>query len=91
MISGQERLACMDDAARLREPSAYDYQSHCQRFICTEQLPASRPLSALSPGSCSVTAEQLAHEFSLGIAIVEEQLQQLREQGLVMNLQQTSG
>ncbi|STF31491.1 ATP-dependent helicase [Escherichia coli] len=35
-----------------------------------------------------VTAEQLAHEFSLGIAIVEEQLQQLREQGLVMNLQQ---
>ncbi|MGC6744601.1 hypothetical protein ACP0HM_06845 [Escherichia coli] len=26
--------------------------------------------------------------FSLGIAIVEEQLQQLREQGLVMNLQQ---
>lgn len=34
-----------------------------------------------------VTAEQLAHEFSLGIAIVEEQLQ-LREQGLVMNLQQ---
>ena len=38
MISGQERLACMDDAARLRDASAYDYQSHCQRFIYIESV-----------------------------------------------------
>ena len=70
-------------------PSAYGYQSHCQRFICTESVTrfATSFLRYLRAHAL-VTSEQLAHEFSLGIAIVEEQLQQLREQGLVMNLQQ---
>lgn len=70
-------------------PSAYDYQSHCQRFICTESVTRfATSFCAISENHALVTSEQLAHEFSLGIAIVEEQLQQLREQGLVMNLQQ---
>ena len=57
-------------------PSAYDYQSHCQRFI---YIVVSYPLRDLFlrylRAHALVTAEQLAHEFSLGIAIVEEQLQ----------------
>lgn len=89
MISGQERLACMDDAARLRDALG---------VRLPESLPeidlhrVSYPLRDLFlrylRAHALVTSEQLAHEFSLGIAIVEEQLQQLREQGLVMNLQQ---
>ncbi len=70
-------------------PSAYDYQSHCQRFIYIESVTRfATSFCAISGTHALVTAEQLAHEFGLGIAIVEEQLQQLREQGLVMNLQQ---
>ncbi|STE19182.1 ATP-dependent helicase [Escherichia coli] len=69
-------------------PSAYDYQSHCQRFIYIESVTRFATSFCAIRAHALVTAEQLAHEFSLGIAIVEEQLQQLREQGLVMNLQQ---
>ncbi len=63
-------------------PSAYDYQSHCQRFCCTESVTRfATSFCAYLRAHALVTSEQLAHEFSLGIAIVEEQLQQLREQG----------
>ncbi len=81
MISGQERLACMVMPPGCAMPSAYDYQSHCQRLFAPSQLPASRPLSALSPGSALVTAEQLAHEFSLGIAIVESNFSNCANRG----------
>ncbi|MFO6484635.1 hypothetical protein ACLBR5_16970 [Escherichia coli] len=65
-------------------PSAYDYQSHCQRFIYRVSYPLRDLFLRYLRAYALVTAQQLAHGFSLGTAIVEEQLQQLREQGLVM-------
>ena len=53
MISGQERLACMDDAARLRDALAYDYQSHCQRFIYIESVTRFATSFCAISGSCS--------------------------------------
>ena len=38
MISGQERLACMDDAARLRDALGVRLPESCQRFIYIESV-----------------------------------------------------
>lgn len=89
MIAGQECLACMDDAARLRDalgvklptslPEIYQHRvSHPLRDLFLRYL----------QHHTLVTTEQLARQTGLGIAVVEEQLHQLREQGLAMNLQQ---
>ncbi|EFY4693749.1 ATP-dependent helicase [Shigella dysenteriae] len=89
MISGQERLACMDDAARLRDALGVRLpESLPEIYLHRVSYPLRDLFLRYLRAHALVTAEQLAHEFSLGIAIVEEQLQQLREQGLVMNLQQ---
>ncbi|EHV59694.1 DEAD/H associated family protein [Escherichia coli DEC6A] len=89
MISGQERLACMDDAARLRDALGVRLpESLPEIYLHRVSYPLRDLFLRYLRTHALVTAEQLAHEFSLGIAIVEEQLQQLREQGLVMNLQQ---
>ncbi|HBA6994959.1 TPA: ATP-dependent helicase [Escherichia coli] len=89
MISGQERLACMDDAARLRDALGVQLpESLPEIYLHRVSYPLRDLFLRYLRAHALVTAEQLAHEFSLGIAIVEEQLQQLREQGLVMNLQQ---
>lgn len=89
MIAGQECLACMDDVARLRDalgvklptslPEIYQHRvSHPLRDLFLRYL----------QHHTLVTTEQLARQIGLGIAVVEEQLHQLREQGLAMNLQQ---
>ncbi|ENB4451826.1 ATP-dependent helicase [Escherichia albertii] len=89
MIAGQECLACMDDAARLRDalgvklptslPEIYQHRvSHPLRDLFLRYL----------QHHTLVTTEQLARQTGLGITVVEEQLHQLREQGLAMNLQQ---
>ncbi|MCZ5015805.1 hypothetical protein O5962_11900 [Escherichia coli] len=89
MISGQERLACMDDAARLRDALGVRLpESLPEIYLHRVSYPLRDLFLRYLRAHALVTSEQLAHEFSLGIAIVEEQLQQLREQGLVMNLQQ---
>ena len=89
MISGQERLACMDDAAGLRDALGVRLpESLPEIYLHRVSYPLRDLFLRYLRAHALVTAEQLAHEFSLGIAIVEEQLQQLREQGLVMNLQQ---
>lgn len=89
MISGQERLACMDDAARLRDALGVRLpESLPEIYLHRVSYPLRDLFLRYLRAHALVTAEQLANEFSLGIAIVEEQLQQLREQGLVMNLQQ---
>ncbi len=89
MISGQERLACMDDAAGLRDAFGVRLpESLPEIYLHRVSYPLRDLFLRYLRAHALVTAEQLAHEFSLGIAIVEEQLQQLREQGLVMNLQQ---
>ncbi|TLI99340.1 ATP-dependent helicase [Escherichia sp. E4694] len=89
MISGQERLACMDDAAKLRDALGVQLpDSLPDIYLHRVNYPLRDLFLRYLRAHALVTAEQLAHEFSLGIAIVEEQLHQLREQGLVMNLQQ---
>lgn len=89
MISGQERLACMDDAAGLRDALGVRLpESLPEIYLHRVSYPLRDLFLRYLRAHALVTSEQLAHEFSLGIAIVEEQLQQLREQGLVMNLQQ---
>ena len=79
----------MDDAARLRDALGVRLpESLPEIYLHRVSYPLRDLFLRYLRAHALVTAEQLAHEFSLGIAIVEEQLQQLREQGLVMNLQQ---
>ena len=64
-------------------PSAYNYQQSLPEiYLHRVSYPLRDLFLRYLRAHALVTAEQLAHEFSLGIAIVEEQLQQLREQGL---------
>ncbi len=86
-VAGGKRLACMDDAARLRDalgvrlpadlPDVYLHRVATPlkdlflRYIATHTL---------------FTADRIAGEFGLGVAVAEEFLSQLREQSLVMRL-----
>lgn len=89
MIAGQKHLACMDDAARLRDALGVPLpHSLPEIYLHRVNYPLRDLFLRYLRTHALVTAEQLARDFGLGIAIVEEQLQQLRERGLVMNLQQ---
>ncbi|MGQ7191131.1 hypothetical protein ACUODJ_57000, partial [Escherichia sp. HC-CC] len=69
MISGQERLACMDDAARLRDALGVRLpESLPEIYLHRVSYPLRDLFLRYLRAHALVTAEQLAHEFSLGIA-----------------------
>jgi ATP-dependent Lhr-like helicase len=86
-IGESQRIACMDDAARLRDALGV-------------RLPADLPDAWLNPVATPLadlflryvqthtlfTVQQIAHAFGLGVAVAQEALEKLREQGKVMRL-----
>lgn len=82
-----QRIACMDDAARLRDALGV-------------RLPADLPDAWLNPVATPLadvllryarthtlfTAQQIAREFGLGVAVAQDALASLRAQGKVMRL-----
>lgn len=89
IVAAQERLACMDDAAKLRDALGVQLPNSLPDiYLHRVNYPLRDLFLHYLRTHTLVTSEQLAREIGPGIAIVEEQLHQLREQGLVMNLQQ---
>jgi ATP-dependent Lhr-like helicase len=86
-IGESQRIACMDDAARLRDALGV-------------RLPADLPDIWLNPVATPLadlflryvqthtlfTVQQIAHAFGLGVAVAQEALEKLRDQGKVMRL-----
>lgn len=86
-IDDSQRIACMDDAARLRDALGV-------------RLPADLPDAWLNPVATPLadlflryvqshtlfTVQQIAHAFGLGVAVAQEALEKLREQGKVIRL-----
>ncbi len=78
MVRGQERLACMDDAARLRDALGVQLPESLPEIYLHESV------TRFATSFCAISGLMLWSRlnnwlisFSLGIAIVEEQLQQL--------------
>ena len=86
-LGESQRIACMDDAARLRDALGV-------------RLPADLPDAWLNPVATPLadlmmryvqthtlfTVVQIAHEFGLGVAVAQDALESLRAQGKVMRL-----
>ncbi|SFE57699.1 ATP dependent helicase, Lhr family [Phytobacter palmae] len=82
-----QRIACMDDAARLRDALGVRLPADLSAVYLN---PVAAPLADLFVRYVQThtlfTVQQIAHAFGLGVAVAQEALEKLREQGKVMRL-----
>lgn len=88
VMGGRHCLACMDDAAMLRDALAVQLPADLPDVYLNDvRLPLRDLFLRYLHHHTLITTRQIATEFGLGVAVTEEQLKQLAEQGLVIHLQ----
>lgn len=87
VIAGTAQMACMDDAARLRDALGVRLPATISE---TWLHPVNTPLRDLfmrfSRTHTLFTRTQIAQTFGLGVAVADDQLQQLRDEGVLIQL-----
>lgn len=86
-IAHHQQIACMDDAARLRDALGIRLpQALPEAWLNPVRTPLRDLFIRYSRTHTLFTSVQIAQAFGLGVAVADDLLHSLREQGVVINL-----
>lgn len=87
VIADTEQMACMDDAARLRDALGVRLPaSLSSAWLHPVNTPLRDLFMRFSRTHTLFTGTQIAHAFGLGVAVADDLLRQLRDEGVLIQL-----